>query len=75
VTLPDLPDALCQSVDPELFFPEVGSSSTDAKRVCRRCDVQLECLMWALEHDERHGVWGGLGPGQRAHLQKRGNAA
>lgn len=68
---PNLPAALCQETDPELFFPEIGESSVDAKRVCWRCDERTDCLQWALDHDERWGVWGGLGPGQRQQLRKK----
>ncbi|MDO8391039.1 MAG: WhiB family transcriptional regulator [Actinomycetota bacterium] len=31
-----------------------------AKTYCRRCDVQAECLAYALATGESHGVWGGL---------------
>jgi WhiB family redox-sensing transcriptional regulator len=71
--LPDLPDALCRSVDPELFFPEVGVMwmAADAKKVCRRCEVQAVCLQWALDHDEEFGVWGGMTRNQRVAEQKK----
>lgn len=52
--------ALCQEVDSELFFPEEGTSGLDAKKVCRTCDVRKECLEYALENREQHGVWGGM---------------
>jgi WhiB family redox-sensing transcriptional regulator len=52
--------ALCRQSDPEAFFPEKGGSITTAKRVCGRCDVKADCLRYALDHDERFGVWGGL---------------
>lgn len=68
---PHLPDALCQNTDPELFYPEMGESSVDAKRVCRRCDERTDCLQWALDHQERWGIWGGLGPGQRQQLRTK----
>jgi hypothetical protein len=52
-------DANCRGLDPELFFPSVGQTSEEAKRVCRACDVQVECLTFALNNGEKHGIWGG----------------
>lgn len=73
--IPHLPDALCQNTDPEIFYPDKGGTATDAKKVCRSCDEQDPCLQWALDHDERYGVWGGLSPGQRKKLLGKGSAA
>ena len=69
--------ALCVQVDPELFFPEQGSSSTEAKRICQRCDVRAECLAWALAQPERvAGVWGGLTESERREPRRQfGRAA
>ena len=52
--------ALCAQTDPEAFFPEKGGSTREAKRICKACAVRDECLEYALEHDERFGIWGGL---------------
>jgi len=60
--------AACLSVDPDLFFPEDGVSARPAKRVCAGCKVRGECLEQALAAGERHGVWGGLTPRDRALL-------
>lgn len=57
--------ALCAQTDPEVFFPESGRNATDAKRVCRRCPVQAECLADALAHHDQFGVWGGLSAKER----------
>lgn len=63
-TLPEPPDwtedALCAQVDPEAFFPEKGASVREAKSICARCDVRDQCLEYALDNDERFGIWGGL---------------
>lgn len=67
---PNLPGALCQETDPEIFYPEQGESPELAQRVCRSCPVRDECLEFALEHDERFGVWGGLSARQRHKLQR-----
>ena len=62
--------ALCAQTDPEAFFPEKGGSTRDAKKVCVGCDVRSECLEYALEHDERCGIWGGLSERERRKFKK-----
>lgn len=64
-------DALCAQTDPEAFFPEKGGSTRDAKRICTTCDVRGECLDYALQNDERFGIWGGLSERERRKLKRR----
>ena len=64
-------DSLCAQTDPEAFFPEKGGSTRDAKKVCGSCMVKSECLEYALENDERFGIWGGLSERERCRLRKR----
>ncbi|RLV66312.1 hypothetical protein STAN_1833 [Streptomyces sp. CBMAI 2042] len=67
------PRGACRFEDPDLFFP-VGTTgpalaqTEDAKRVCRRCPVILQCQQWALENHVEEGVWGGLDERQRRSL-------
>ena len=63
--------ALCAQTDPEAFFPESGGSTREAKRVCRACEVRAECLEYALEHDERFGIWGGLSERERRRIKRQ----
>jgi WhiB family transcriptional regulator, redox-sensing transcriptional regulator len=63
-------DALCQEVDPEIFFPDKGRTVTDAKRVCMACEVRTECLQDALATNERFGVRGGKTERERRKLKK-----
>ncbi len=63
--------ALCAQTDPEAFFPEKGGSTREAKKVCISCEVRAECLEYALENDERFGIWGGLSERERRRLKKR----
>ena len=63
--------SLCAQTDPEAFFPEKGGSTREAKRVCLSCDVRQECLEYALAHDERFGIWGGLSERERRRLKRR----
>ncbi|WP_417562212.1 WhiB family transcriptional regulator [Microbacterium sp.] len=64
-------DALCAQTDPEAFFPEKGGSTRDAKRVCASCEVRAQCLEYALQNDERFGIWGGLSERERRKLKRR----
>ncbi|GAA1926287.1 hypothetical protein GCM10009775_18110 [Microbacterium aoyamense] len=64
-------DALCSQTDPEAFFPEKGGSTRDAKRICTTCDVRDQCLEYALQNDERFGIWGGLSERERRKLKRR----
>jgi WhiB family transcriptional regulator, redox-sensing transcriptional regulator len=63
--------ALCAQTDPEAFFPEKGGSTREAKRVCRSCEVRAECLEYALENDERFGIWGGLSERERRRIKRQ----
>lgn len=62
--------ALCSQTDPEVFFPEKGGSTRDAKRVCELCEVREQCLDWAIDHDERFGIWGGMSERERRQYKK-----
>lgn len=62
--------ALCAQTDPEAFFPEKGGSTREAKRICAGCEVRAECLDYALAHDERFGIWGGLSERERRRLRR-----
>jgi WhiB family redox-sensing transcriptional regulator len=62
--------ANCLGVDPDLFFPERGASTREAKSVCRGCDVRLECLEYALGHGEKFGIWGGLSERERRRVRR-----
>ena len=64
-------DSLCAQTDPEAFFPEKGGSTRDAKKICSSCEVRAQCLEYALENDERFGIWGGLSERERRKLRKR----
>ncbi len=67
--------ALCAQTDPEAFFPDKGGSTREAKRVCRSCEVRAECLEYALEHDERFGIWGGMSERERRRLKRQASCA
>lgn len=60
----------CAEVDPELFFPEAAGPANAPKRVCFSCEVQAECLDYALDHKIMNGVWGGTSGYQRKNILK-----
>lgn len=68
--LPWAADAKCLQADPETFFPEKGGSTREAKRICVECGVREQCLDYALENDERFGIWGGLSERERRKLKR-----
>jgi WhiB family transcriptional regulator, redox-sensing transcriptional regulator len=63
-------DIACRDADLDLFFP-IGITGAalrqmeEAKRICRDCPVQIQCLGWALENGAADGVWGGTTPEER----------
>jgi len=71
--------AACRHADPELFFPVSASGPpldqiTQAKAICACCPVRRQCLAFALDTRQDHGVWGGMseqerGPGHCRHLK------
>ena len=63
--------ANCLGVDPDLFFPERGASTREAKSVCRGCEVRAECLEYALAHGEKFGIWGGLSERERRRVRRQ----
>ncbi len=62
--------ANCMGVDPDLFFPERGASTREAKEVCRGCVVSDDCLEYALANGEKFGIWGGMSERERRRLRR-----
>ncbi len=54
------------------FFPKqtTATHAREAKAICQRCCVRDECLAYALatENHQRHGIWGGMTPEERAKI-------
>lgn len=62
--------ANCLGVDPDLFFPERGASTREAKEVCRGCVVRDQCLEFALNNSEKFGIWGGMSERERRRIRR-----
>jgi WhiB family redox-sensing transcriptional regulator len=77
--------AICSSVDLDLFFPAKGAPSAPAKKICASCPVRQECLDYADSIESgaaglptsygANGVWGGLSPRERAARRRSMKAA
>lgn len=63
-------DGRCRETDAEVFHPGPGGTAAPALRICRGCDVRGACLAYALDADERQGIWGGATANERAWLRK-----
>jgi WhiB family redox-sensing transcriptional regulator len=61
----------CLGVDPDMFFPERGASTREAKEVCRGCVVKEPCLEYALSNGEKFGIWGGLSERERRRIRRQ----
>lgn len=83
--LPNLPDALCREVDPELWVPSSGNAAANAAQhrkaaaICAVCPEKAPCLEYALSFPARQiaGTWGGTTQDERQELrrQRAGEAA
>ena len=66
--------AACKGHDhPDDWFPQPGDGlkTARARRVCRTCNVQKECLLDALRTREKFGIRAGWTPIQRARLLRK----
>ena len=63
-------DAACLEVDPELFFPESSRASSQVKKFCANCPVNVQCLTVAMNERIEFGVWGGLDFNERKKLRR-----
>ncbi|MEU0072066.1 WhiB family transcriptional regulator [Streptomyces sp. NPDC006332] len=68
------PAASCRGADIETFFPPPGDLATvqRALMTCDQCPVRIPCRRYALDHRERHGIWGGLTEETRETLLRMG---
>lgn len=69
----------CLGVDTNVFFPESSlrgnkkiAAHEEAKVYCKSCVVVSECLKFALDTEEPHGVYGGLTAEERNEILLRG---
>lgn len=63
--------ANCRGADVDIFFPDRGASTRGAKEICAACQVQSECLDYAVTRGEKFGIWGGLSERERRKIRKQ----
>lgn len=63
--------APCQDI-PDIFFPEDFPDKQTreyairvAKALCDECPLKTQCFAYAIENDERWGIWAGTLPHER----------
>lgn len=71
--------AACGSADPDLFFPVPPSGHhqaqvAKAKALCADCPVRGQCLDYAVQTSQRHGIWGGMTEEERYRVLRRTRA-
>lgn len=62
-------DVPCKSA-PDFFFPETNENIEYAKDVCRGCPLMDACATYAIQANEREGIWGGLTLRERLNVRK-----
>jgi len=63
--------ALCFGKDPNFFFPNHGTNEERQNRkFCWPCPVRQDCLNWALETNQKDGIWGGHTEKERKAMKK-----
>lgn len=66
-------DALCVGTNPDLFFPGRNAKPKDikkAKAICAQCPVRVPCLVFAVNGNERWGIFGGTTPRERRAMRQ-----
>lgn len=63
--------AACYGMDPDLFFPTKGEGAREARLTCAACPVRQPCLQFALDNNEKYGIWGGLATKERRRLRRQ----
>jgi len=71
-------NAACAGLPHAIFFP-VGETTEEAianaKKICSLCPVIDDCLEFALETNQRAGIWGGTAEEDRKALRRKWLAA
>ncbi len=68
--------AACRGPQSQVFFPpprferkdEKLSREGRAKAICGQCSVIKDCLSYALDIREPHGIWGGANEAERRQV-------
>ena len=69
--------AACRNSDTSLFFPTRDTppaAASIALAICQTCSVREACLQYALDADEKIGIWGGTTGADRRRYKQRNQA-
>ena len=66
-------DAACTEYDPEFWWPGNGGDNRRVFEICDACPVKKQCLQFAIDNDEREGIWGGVA--MSTHSRQRNKRA
>jgi WhiB family transcriptional regulator, redox-sensing transcriptional regulator len=69
--MPWFEEAACTQSDPDAWYPSKGAAWREAKRICVGCPVRAPCLKYALDTNQKDGIWGGLSVNERRKLKRR----
>lgn len=69
--------AACRGPQSAMFFPPQSPERREDKReresrakaICGECRVRPDCLDFAVDIREQHGIWGGLSENERKILR------
>jgi len=64
--------ALCRNSvhGPDLWHSQEMGEIALAKSICKECPLVDKCLKYAIDNDERLGVWGGTTPRERGRFYR-----
>lgn len=69
--------AACRGAGPRLWFPDdngISVESKAAKAICAECPVQVDCREYGIEHEPKHGIWGGLAAKEHVAIRRKRRA-
>lgn len=60
--------AACRGYRTNMFYPELNEDVFEIKQHCLTCPVRRECLAYALDYADTHGIWGMSDPRERRRI-------
>lgn len=71
---PDWEGARCAEIGGDIWYPERGDWTTEtveAIRICQHeCPIAAQCLRYALDNNEEHGIWAGTTVNDRKRMRR-----
>ena len=64
------PRGACRGMDPGTFFPDRGQNVGHVKAICHTCEVEKECLDYAVTSRQVFGIWGGTSERERRNMRR-----